>query len=138
VAPLVRRGAGRLEWLVLGLVGALYAALLGRMSILQERLHLLEYGLLALAFGRALEARSPARGARSTRGALAAAGLTAAAGWVDELIQGALPNRHYDLRDVGFNALAGALALASAAALRRARGHSARAVPAPLEEGTSP
>jgi hypothetical protein len=135
VTLLAKRRAGRLEWLVLALVGALYAALLGRMTILQERLHLLEYGLLALAFARALEARATVNGVATTLGA---AGLTALAGWIDELVQGILPNRHYDLRDVGFNALAGALALASTAALRRARsrGASGRAATTPLEEVT--
>ena len=52
--------------------------------------------------------------------------LTALAGWLDEGIQGLLPNRVYDLRDVGFNALAGALALASAAALEAARQRARR------------
>jgi len=33
--------------------------------------------------------------------------LAAATGYVDEAIQYFLPNRVYDLRDVGFNALAG-------------------------------
>lgn len=144
VALLARHRAGRLEWLVLALVGALYAALLGRMTILQERLHLLEYGLLALAFARALEARARAGGgaARAARldAGVVAAGLTALAGWIDELVQGALPNRHYDLRDVGFNALAGVLALASAGGLRRARsrGPAASAAGTPFEEVTPP
>jgi hypothetical protein len=39
-------------------------------------------------------------------------------GWLDEAVQGILPNRMYDLSDVGFNALAAALALAAAAAMR--------------------
>jgi hypothetical protein len=123
-----RRGARRLEWLALAGIGAVYAALLERMTIVQERLHLLEYGLLALGFRAALEARRR-RGAPTGGAAGVAAGawlLTALAGWLDEGIQGLLPNRVYDLRDVGFNALAGALALASAAALEAARRRARR------------
>ena len=41
-------------------------------------------------------------------------------GWLDEGVQGLLPNRMYDLRDVAFNALAAALALGAAAAVRKA------------------
>lgn len=124
-----RRQAGRLEWLALSGVGAVYAALLERMTILQERLHLLEYGLLALGFRAALEARrrrgvGPAGAGWVPVGAWA---LTASAGWLDEGIQAVLPNRVYDLRDVGFNALAGALSLASASALEAARRRARRA-----------
>jgi hypothetical protein len=121
VAAMARRRATRLEWLVLGAIGATYLLLLSRMTIIQERLHLLEYGLLALAFREALVARAAASpggtAARPARTAAGALGLTALAGWVDEGIQGILPNRVYDLRDVGFNALAAAIALAAAAAL---------------------
>ena len=49
-----------------------------------------------------------------------ALGIAAAVGWLDEAVQGILPNRIYDLRDVAFNALAAGLALAAAAALRAA------------------
>jgi hypothetical protein len=45
--------------------------------------------------------------------------VTVAAGWIDEGLQGLLPNRFYDLRDVGLNGLAGMLAVAFLAALSR-------------------
>ncbi|MBP1644251.1 MAG: hypothetical protein H6Q03_2920, partial [Acidobacteria bacterium] len=112
VRVLARRRAGRREWLVLVLVGATYVLAAMRMPIVQERLHLAEYGGLALAFRRAL--------------ALGAAGLAALAGLVDELIQGVLPNRQYDLRDVGFNAGAAVLALVAAGALAGARASDGR------------
>ena len=125
VAALARARAGLRAWLVLALVAAVYLALAGEMSIVQERLHLLEYGALALVFRRAVAARFAAAPPGTSRpgasAALLAAGLTAAAGLTDELIQGVLPNRHYDPRDVGFNALAGALALGAEAALGWAR-----------------
>jgi hypothetical protein len=123
-----RRDAERLEWLALAGIGTLYAALLERMTIVQERLHLLEYGVLALGFRAALEARRR-RGALGGGAWWAAVGawlLSGLAGWVDEGIQALLPNRFYDLRDVGFNALAGALALVSAAALEAARERARR------------
>ena len=54
---------------------------------------------------------------------------SAALGWTDEGIQAFLPNRVYDLRDVGFNALAGAMAVAATVVLRwasmRVRGEAA-------------
>jgi VanZ family protein len=37
--------------------------------------------------------------------------VTVVTGWCDELIQGLLPNRHYDLHDVALNAVSGLLAL---------------------------
>ena len=91
------------------------------MSVLQERLHLVEYGAVALAFRAAFAARRADGRAPALPAAAAAFGATVAAGWLDEGIQALLPNRYYDIRDVGFNALAGALALAVEAALERAR-----------------
>jgi VanZ family protein len=48
--------------------------------------------------------------------------FVAAAGWIDEGIQALLPSRYYDLRDVAFNAAAGALALLARYALTHERG----------------
>lgn len=112
VVGVMRRRTGPRELGTLALGGAIYVVALSRMSILQERLHLLEYGLLALIILAALRARARA-GGRPTGAALplVAIALTAAAGWGDEGIQAVLPNRVYDLRDVGFNAGAGALAI---------------------------
>lgn len=121
---LARRGAGRREWATLALVGGVYLIVASRMTIVQERLHLAEYGALALLFRAALAARrardegapAPALGVDAL-----ALLLAAAAGLLDELIQGILPNRQYDLRDVGFNALAAAMALGAARGLDAAR-----------------
>ncbi|MCC6806281.1 MAG: VanZ family protein [Deltaproteobacteria bacterium] len=91
----------------LALVAFVYAALLSTMQSPEERAHLFEYGLVALlAFGA-----FPAQ--PSWRRYAIAASFTAAVGWLDEGIQALLPTRYYDLRDVGFNALAGALACAA-------------------------
>jgi hypothetical protein len=106
----------------LALVLAAYAAVVWPMQSPEEKLHFLEYGAVAvLAFWA-----GPV--SLSERQRLGFAALFAlAAGWVDEGIQALLPNRYYDLRDVGFNALAGVMALASLALLRAAqRAHAHR------------
>jgi len=81
---------------------AAYGVMFLKMKIPVERIHLLEYGLLGFMLTGALNDRWSA--GRSAGVALA---LAAAAGYVDEAIQYFLPNRVYDLRDVGFNTLAG-------------------------------
>lgn len=102
------------------IAAALYAAVIWPLSSPEEKLHFLEYGAVGvLAFLSTPEAWSTPR--RFSVAAL----FTVAAGWLDEGIQAVLPNRYYDLRDVGFNALAGLMALSvftllRAVALRRA------------------
>lgn len=118
---LARRRAPLRAWLVLTLFATVYAGLALAMEVPQERLHLVEYGALAL-LGRAALAESVAVRALSGRVSSVdvwALGAATAIGWLDEAIQGILPNRIYDLRDVAFNALAAALALGSAVVLRK-------------------
>jgi len=79
--------------LLIPILGA-YGVLFLKMKIPVERIHLLEYGLLGFMLTGVLNDRWRA-------------GRSAGAGYVDEAIQYFLPNRVYDLRDVGFNALAG-------------------------------
>lgn len=128
---LVRRRAGRREWLALAGAALVYLAVASRMTIVQERLHLAEYGALALLFRAALGARvggePEAALGRGLRVEALAIGLAAAAGLLDEVIQGILPNRQYDLRDVGFNALAAAMAVGAARGLDAARARDRRA-----------
>lgn len=122
VGSLTRNRAPLAAWLVVALAGALYAALALAMEVPQERLHLVEYGGLALLLRAAIAesvARRPA-GDRVSNIDVWALGAATAIGWLDEGVQGILPNRIYDLRDVAFNALAAALALVAAAAVRRA------------------
>jgi hypothetical protein len=128
VGWLVRRRAGWREWLMLALCAVVYAVVATRFEVIQERIHLLQYGFVALLFLGALEARASDGAAAfgdatatTPRAAAGAVLLTAAAGWIDEGIQGVLPNRHYDLSDVGLNALAGAMAVGALAGLRWAR-----------------
>lgn len=86
-----------------------------------ERTHLPEYGLAGLLAWRAVAPLVPGKVA----GYAAAAALGAAIGWGDELLQAITPGRHYDLRDVGLNALGVVLAMVVLAAARA--GDAARA-----------
>lgn len=108
--PALRRPRTMLTTLAVGLV---YAAVVFPMSSPEEKLHFLEYGAVAvLAFFSAPPVWT------ATRRFGFAAFFTLAAGWTDEGIQALLPNRYYDLRDVGFNALAGVMALGALALIR--------------------
>ena len=72
----------------------------------EEKIHFIEYGILAYLVFRALRLDHGAGAAYA--GALA---LTAALGWVDEGIQHLLPNRYYQTSDVALNAVSGLLGL---------------------------
>lgn len=89
-------------------VALVYATVIFPMSSPEEKLHFLEYGAVGVL---AFFCMPP--GWATARRFAAAVIFTLAAGWLDEGIQALLPNRHSDLRDVGFNALAGAMALTS-------------------------
>lgn len=96
-------------------IGAVYAAAIVPMQSPEEKIHFIQYGLVALlAFASWPHVRRPY---------ITSALFTLAAGWIDEGIQGILPTRYYDLRDVAFNAAAGVLALVALFFFReRARG----------------
>jgi VanZ family protein len=87
------------------------------LEVPEERIHFLEYGVLALLARHALATH------HGPVGQYAGAWIFAtAAGWVDELIQYVLPSRVYDLRDVVINSLAALLALAADEALHNRLG----------------
>ncbi len=115
------RRPGRLEiWVELG-VFAVYATVVLRMATdPAHRTHLFEYGLVAVLIYQALAERRRG-GGRVRAPAALALGLTVLLGWLDEGIQWILPNRVYDIVDVGFNALAGFMAIAASLVLARAR-----------------
>jgi hypothetical protein len=122
-----------------------YATLLWRMHRPEEAFHFVEYGLFAGLVYLALaerwriappqEAARPGRRSPPPRWApwVGAVALTAAAGWLDEGIQGLLPGRYYDLRDVGFNIAAGVAAatLLTLRGVARRRDRQARPDPRP-------
>ncbi|HEX7150475.1 MAG TPA: VanZ family protein [Thermoanaerobaculia bacterium] len=103
-------------------IAGLYGAAILPMSSPEEKIHFIEYGVVALL----AEGSAPQRWS-ATKKYLGAALFVLAAGWGDELIQALLPSRYYDLRDVAFNAAAGVIALVALAAVRFSR----RETPAP-------
>ena len=97
--------------------GIAYFLLFRALERPEEKLHLIQYGVLAGLIHAALETRGKRRGCqgvgwRSWK-VTAALVLTTGLGWLDEGIQAILPNRYYDLRDVGLNLVAAAVALAA-------------------------
>ncbi len=127
VVHFIRQRAGVREWAVLGAVGAAYLFAASRIEIVQERVHLFEYGAVALLFERALtvsrseRCKNSSGSWRALDAGAAALGLGALVGIADELVQGALPNRQFDLRDIGLNSLAVATALIASVVLALAR-----------------
>jgi VanZ family protein len=122
------RPSRRQLWATAGII-AVYAMVVVRLGVV-ERTHLFEYGIVAVLMHTALLERQA--GGRGPRWPAASAVLLAAGlGWIDEGIQAFLPFRVYDLRDVGFNALAAAMAVLATVVLRWARG---RVGPAVTEE----
>jgi hypothetical protein len=103
---------------VLSLFGLFYIFIVMQYRVIAERIHFIQYGILALLIYNFLCVSMT-----GFKNYLITLGLVTALGWGDELIQALLPERVYDLRDVFLNALAGALMLGvifTAERLRRA------------------
>lgn len=136
---LARSRPSRREIAVLAVAGAAFLPLFPLLRKPEEATHFLQYGALGVLVYAALAERLRVRGVAGRLGPLAVAvrtGLgavlvTTLLGWGDELIQAVLPNRYYDLRDVAFNAAAGALAAFAAAGRGWARATSPAAGPTP-------
>ena len=114
-----------------GVIGAGYLALLTAIPMMpEERLHFLEYGVVAALIYLALCERRARlvetgidvgdRVARLQPFATAVVS-TGIIGWLDEGIQAILPNRVYDVRDVTFNAVAALISVASVKLMEWAR-----------------
>jgi hypothetical protein len=116
---LKRRPGGVEIGVALGVAGV-YLMVFLRMAIPEERSHLIEYSVVALLIYEALSERQ-SNGRRVPAPAALAVAVTALLGLLDEGIQATLPKRVFDLRDVGFNALAGLMAMAAILALGWAR-----------------
>lgn len=122
----------RLVPVLLGLA-ALAAAVAIPSDTPEERLHLVEYGVVALLAELAL----PARWTSLRRFAVAFL-VTAGVGWCDELVQALLPTRHYDLHDVALNAASGLLALLGRQAIVKALPAQPQAIEVPAEWAPEP
>ncbi len=101
-------------------VAAIYLLVFARIASAEERTHLIEYGVVAIFIYEALIERA-SQGRSVPVPALLAFLATVLVGLLDESIQAFLPNRVYDIRDVGFNVLAALMAIAASLALARAR-----------------
>ncbi len=111
---------GRLEiWALVGIAGA-YIMAASRIASWEERTHLFEYSVIGLLVYQALLERKR-NGGLAANVPLSAILLTTLLGIVDELIQALLPNRVFDIRDIGFNALAGLMAVGASYLLLQVR-----------------
>lgn len=111
------RGLELAAWLG---VAAAYLLVLARMGIPEERTHLIEYGIVGALVHEALNERL-LQGRRVVLPALLAMFLTSVFGALDECLQGLIPGRVFDPRDMVFNALAGVMAVTSCAFIGAAR-----------------
>ena len=100
-------------------VAAVYLMVFARMGI-PERSHLFEYGVVAVFIYEALTERA-SQGRRVPVPALLAILATSLVGALDECTQAILPNRVFEWVDIGFNVLAGVMAVAASVALGWAR-----------------
>lgn len=106
---LIRRRAPSGQIVALAVIAVAFFAFafsLGGNAI--EALHIVQYGVAALLFLRAVSVDMI-----GTASVVVAALLTAIAGWGDEFIQYFIASRYWDLRDVAINGSAGVLALAA-------------------------
>ena len=106
-------------------VTAAYLMVFFRMVSLEERTHLIEYGVVGVFIYEALAERA-SHGRRVPLPPLLAILATAALGLLDEGIQLFLPSRVFDPVDILFNLLAGAMSVAASVALAWARRWSRR------------
>ena len=109
----------RAGWKELGIwlgIAAVYLLLFVRIEIPEERTHLIEYGVLATFIYQALKERMR-HGHYIPQPAIFTIVVVALLGLFDEIIQYFIPNRVFDWRDVGFNALAGIIAIMVSLAL---------------------
>ncbi len=110
LSVLVKTRPLRLLLRFLGLTGLFFIYYLVATSVVklpEEQIHFFEYGLVGVFFLRALV---DDRGADATS-VFQALALAAAAGWLDEILQGLLPSRHYDVRDIFLNIVSAVLGL---------------------------
>ena len=101
-------------------VATAYFMVFVRMGSLEERTHLIEYGIVALLIHAALNERAIWR-PHVPAPALLAVTIAGSIGVVDELIQALLPTRVFDPRDILFNIVAAVFAVGAVKALRWAR-----------------
>lgn len=121
-----RRPARWRVWSVLALAAAVTGLVVSTLDNLSERVHVVEYAALALLVEGALRDRLGASRPLEPHAWGLAALAASACGLVDEALQGLVPARVCDLRDVVLDGGSGATALAFAVAYRAARTRDVR------------
>lgn len=103
-------------------VAAVYILVFVRMTIpVEERTHLVEYGVLSVFIYEALKERAR-RGSGGVRfPAPLAVTVSALVGTLDEGVQAYMPERTFDSRDIFFNLLASVMAVSASSLLGWAR-----------------
>lgn len=140
VVPWIKKRPGRREIGAAIGIAAVYLTTLIRLPVPEARSHLFEYGLVGILIYQALVERRR-NGRRVPAPAFMALVITVLLGWLDEGIQFFLPNRTYDLVDVGFNAVAAIMGILATAFLAWARGWDVfkrRAEPSDTPTGHKP
>lgn len=113
-------------WVAAGVI-AVYGMIPVRSGLTAvERTHLFEYGLLSAVLYEALTERKENGAGVRLPGFLAILAATSF-GWLDEALQALVPTRVYDVRDVGINAIAAIITVATVAAVRRGKERTAQA-----------
>ena len=123
VAVVVQGFKARLGGVEIGVALAIagaYLILFLRMTVPEERSHLIEYSVVALLLYEALTERA-SQGRRVPLPSLIAVVSTALVGALDEGMQALLPSRVFDPVDMLFNLLAAVMAVAGSATLRWTR-----------------
>ncbi len=87
-------------------VSVLLGYFLITIKIAEEKIHFLEYGFLSFLTFRAINLD-----VKSKFSYLFTFFLVSTLGWIDEIIQHFLPNRYFDLRDIIFNIIGGAIGI---------------------------
>lgn len=106
IIRLIRTKAQFFEYAVFAIIIAIYSYYFMTINIPIEKVHFLEYGLLAIFIILAIRVDRGDAG-----GYLIAGLLVTLAGCIDEYIQGLLPNRVGQLSDIYLNIIAGVLSL---------------------------
>lgn len=99
---------------------AVYLMVMLRMTLPEERSHIIEYSILALLIFEALRERATHRPSIKYP-ALSAIGITTGLGILDESIQLFVPGRVFDPFDMFFNFIASVLAIGGSVILQRVR-----------------